>query len=120
MKNRQGILVECMNRHVDWANNYSGYDACELESGEIEDLVMMGCDRVWYWYGTGSYEGTGYCLLHSSDGKWALETMSHCSCYGPTEFTPTWVESLDGFKMSGDYEKETACLLTAARSAKCL
>lgn len=39
---------------------------------------------VWYWYAAGSYEGMGSAIIRK-DGMWYLESLGHCSCYGPLE-----------------------------------
>ncbi len=45
---------------------------------------LAGADIVVYWYGAGSYEGSGQ-LVARKDGLWFYESLSHCSCYGPPE-----------------------------------
>jgi hypothetical protein len=46
-------------------------------------------DRIWYWYGTGNYEGSGYALVRFRDEIWtqryALVCLDHCSCNGPLD-----------------------------------
>lgn len=52
----------------------------EQDFKNIPDFVQ----EIWYDYHQGFYEGYGYMLLRSGD-EYALESLSHCSCYGPCE-----------------------------------
>jgi len=56
----------------------------ELTKSEVKDLEELGIDEVWYWYVSGSYEGSGQMIIRKED-KYYLHNMSHCSCYGPLD-----------------------------------
>lgn len=65
-------------------DGYEYYDAEPLSDYETERAQKAGADAVVYWYGRGSYEGTGVALVRNG-GKWVVEYLGHCSCYGPFE-----------------------------------
>ena len=45
----------------------------------------MGISKIYYWYATGSYEGSGKMLCKK--GKiWYMHDMGHCSCYTGIEY----------------------------------
>ncbi len=60
-----------------------GYDDSEIASYSLSNV--SNAKLVAYWYGTGSYEGTGYAIIQHEDGKWDQDYLGHCSCYGPFE-----------------------------------
>lgn len=60
---------------------YYGEDVASEEES-FSSLQAMGVDEVYYWYISGSYEGTGYLIARKGE-QWFEHSMSHCSCYGP-------------------------------------
>lgn len=70
--------------------NYSWVDSDSTDELEFDEyFIKHNCDgfspdAVFYWYASGSYEGSGD-LLAVKDGKWYNKDLSHCSCYGPLE-----------------------------------
>lgn len=93
----------------------------ELDDYEIRDLEGKGLVKVWYWYTTGSYEGSGQLLALDSAGKYHVHDMGHCSCNGPTDgfSTSDPFDSLDDIarRCSPDLMKDLRVLIEAARSA---
>lgn len=96
------------------------YDKCELEDYELKSFRAAEIEAVYYWYGSGGYEGAGQALL-LKDGKWAVHDMGHCSCYGPTDHfsapTEQWYDSLDSIPASGTeiWYADVRPLIEAAR-----
>ena len=64
--------------------SYNGYDTCDIDDDVLEVLERNEADAGFYWYGTGSYEGSGE-LIILKNNKWYLNSLSHCSCYGPLD-----------------------------------
>lgn len=60
-------------------------------------------EAAFYWYISGSYEGTGEVIM-LKDKAWYLCSLSHCSCYGPTEHV-----NLDGAAYHNFEELLSAC-----------
>jgi hypothetical protein len=56
-----------------------------LDEYDAEELSQKGIVEAWYWYATGSYEGSGHLIGKDSGGEWAHMDMGHCSCYGPCD-----------------------------------
>lgn len=50
------------------------------ELSSVPDFVQ----EIWYWYTGGGWEGQGYMLLRSGD-EYQIDSLSHCSCYGPMD-----------------------------------
>lgn len=49
------------------------------------DLENVGdVDWILYWYEYERYEGKGY-LIAKRGNKFSLESLGHCSCYGPCD-----------------------------------
>ena len=65
----------------EWRTEYT---VGELGESHVDQLTEFGAEAAFYWYGTGSYEGSGY-LLALRAKKWYVTSLSHCSCYGPEE-----------------------------------
>jgi hypothetical protein len=64
--------------------DYGGYEMSDLSEWDFERIEKLGVVEIWYWYATGYYCGTGDLLMRK--GKlFDHHSMSHCSCYGPTE-----------------------------------
>lgn len=57
-------------------------EAEELGEYDIDRLKRQGVQEAYYWYLSGSYEGSGYMVFKKAD-KWGEHDMGHCSCYGP-------------------------------------
>lgn len=77
--------------------DYSWGTSEEFSNYDLEDLRKTGAQVAFYWYVSGSYEGSGQLLLFK-DGRWYLHDCGHCSCYGPTEDIKTDdpIDTLDG------------------------
>ena len=63
--------------------NQGDYEDANLESYDLDNVSHA--KLVAYWYGTASYEGSGYAIIQHEDGKWDQAYLGHCSCYGPLE-----------------------------------
>lgn len=90
----------------------------ELSEYEIQDLEERGIEAIFYWYETGSYEGSGQMIYHK-DGKYGTHDMGHCSCYGPIEHLNLVLQydSLDAILGAGtkEYAKDYEPLVALAR-----
>jgi len=88
-----------------------------LDEYDAEDLQQKGVVEAWYWYATGSYEGSGHLIGRDSAGQWLHIDMGHCSCYGPCSQhgSVTRHPSLDALKayMSDDLRAECGNLFAA-------
>jgi len=87
-----------------------GEESQDLDEYELENIYKLNSDKVWYYYHTGWYDGSGQMIILKA-GKYALYDMGHCSCYGPTDSLnriEKWFDSLDELKnsCSKDYYKE--------------
>lgn len=60
------------------------YQHGTIESLDPSDFKSLGVDEVWYWYASGSYEGSGQMLMRRGN-LYDTHDMGHCSCYGPTD-----------------------------------
>jgi hypothetical protein len=100
---------------------FSEYDSEEIDVFNFMDLIEMGIDEIWYWYGGGCYEGVGQILMRRGQW-WVLHNAAHCSCYGPTDDIPKTLaahpslNSLQGM-LSDEYLKEVLPLIDMARAA---
>ena len=103
----------------DWRNSQE----CEALTFDSYNLVESCLpDAVFYWYVSGSYEGSG-ALIAVMNGKWCSKDLDHCSCYGPLdgfargEDKYTY-ESLNELLAQGteDWQKEYAPLVELARN----
>lgn len=76
---------------------YSYYDLDKLYDSDEELLERDGFEEAWYWYATGSYEGTGELIGRGTDGRWTVFSLGHCSCYGPIEDrgTSKWYDTIE-------------------------
>ena len=84
----------------------------DLDDYELENLD--GIEEAWYFYKSGSYEGSGQMLARVGD-LWDIHDMGHCSCYGPLEkfsFNGKTLAQVHAMQ-SADYAKETAELFDA-------
>jgi len=97
-------------------NSYE--EISEFSQYDLEDVYKTNAEAGFYWYASGSYEGSGQ-LLILKDGKWYLHSCSHCSCYGPVEHLELTkpMSSLDEIKSkcSEDLWKEIECLVNLAK-----
>lgn len=61
----------------------------EYDIPKIDGMFEHGLRECWYWYASGSYDGSGCILMRgvAQDGteRWCQDDLGHCSCYGPTE-----------------------------------
>jgi hypothetical protein len=81
----------------------------------LEEVKAEAC---FYWYSTGSYEGSGEMII-LRDNEWHLLSISHCSCYGPTEKIAEKMQS-QGFTTfteleaacTNEYKKSVSPLIT--------
>lgn len=67
---------------LQFGHNYSPDELAQYQIDEI--AAIPGAELFVYWYEQGSYEGSGNAIL-KCEGKYHLFSLSHCSCYGPTE-----------------------------------
>lgn len=85
MKLRKVITMKTYNYNKFPKNyTYRYGEISSLEDYEISKLKEMGISKIYYWYASGDYEGSGN-LLCKKGKLWYLHDMSHCSCYGPLE-----------------------------------
>lgn len=108
------VAVEKDTKSYSWCEDFVELD----EEYDLKDVYALNLDRAWYWYAQGSYEGDG-AMLMLKEGKWSTESLSHCSCYGPTDgisFSDPSA-SLGELEKSGTEEwlKDYAPLIEAAR-----
>ncbi len=47
------------------------------------NFIQPQPDWIAGYYETGCYDGMGYALVRSPEGKYTLTNLGHCSCYGP-------------------------------------
>lgn len=66
---------------VEYSDEYTPED---IDSEVFNVLEEIKADAGFYWYCRAPYCGDGE-LIYLKDDKWYLYSMSHCSCYGPTE-----------------------------------
>lgn len=95
-------------------DRYGYYDDSELAENYIEYLEKQGIEEIRYFYGTGSYEGTGSYdgtgqILALKEGKWYLQSMGHCSCYGPLD---------DGIILNGGYDSFESVLINCTEDLR--
>ncbi len=102
------------------ASEYQWGEASEFDEYDLEELYKTNAQAAFYWYVTGSYEGSGQ-LLILKDGSWYIHDCGHCSCYGPTEhleLSNPIADSLAGMreKFTDDSWKEVEPLVLLAES----
>lgn len=93
-------------RHEHLPSGYNRMTPEAFTEYDEERLRESGADLVAYWYGSGSYEGTGHIIARKA-GRWYQHDCSHCSCYGPTchiDFNGSGDESLDSLLASCSQE----------------
>ncbi len=79
-------------------------------------------EAIWYWYESGSWEGSGDMLVRTKDGLFHHFSLSHCSCYGPLDGIEDYKwnqgQRLDDFKnwFSEEYYNDIKNLIEAARA----
>jgi hypothetical protein len=98
------------------ADHYRYVSDSPLQDYELERAEKEGVDAIVYYYGDGSYEGSGAALLRKG-GQWAHEDLGHCSCYGPLDSIPIKFEPLATLqaRMSGELRTECAPLFDAIK-----
>ena len=82
--------MKIIRKHLD-TKRYSSYEDESLSDFYIDMLKEMGFEEIRYFYGTGSYCGTGE-LIALKDGLWYQHDMGHCSCYGPVDSDITFTK----------------------------
>lgn len=89
-----------------------------LNKWNLEYVERNGAEECWYYYLSGDYEGSGLMLARKGN-QYALHSLSHCSCYGPTErFNPHWRELAElKTACSEKVQNEAAELFAAAELA---
>ncbi len=55
-----------------------------LSEYDLEDVNKLNCKIFVYYYESGDYDGDGFAVWQKQDGTFAYGSLSHCSCYGPT------------------------------------
>ena len=93
----------------------------ELTEYDLKDL-SQDIEELYYWYGGGSYCGTGNAVYKTQKGRWEHAGLSHCSCNGPTDGLDvitghgydTWQELVSMF--SGELLEECASIIEALKS----
>lgn len=100
--------------------SYQRYlDVGQLYIDQLDTIEKLGVDEIWYWYGTGSYEGAGQLLMRKGN-EYSLHSMGHCSCYGPIEsdleFSGETLEEIVK-SCSGEYLKEIEELINLAKQS---
>jgi|ERR1035437_4411368 hypothetical protein len=112
-----------MNVHcINFVSEYNHSDDSELNDREIDFIESLGVVELWYWYKQGDYEGSGNALALGDNGLYYVESLSHCSCYGPVEnfqLTDPY-PSLEAILNSGsaDYLSNIMPLLKAASGSE--
>jgi hypothetical protein len=108
----------CLNEIV---GDYDGYKVEELGESELSELNNHRAEVAFYWYGSGSYEGSGE-LIFLREGKWHLCDLGHCSCYGPEERIRDYVgEGYSNFDdllkaCTNEYKKQVNPLIDLIKS----
>ena len=64
--------------YLDPPTTHDYSDPSELGDGSLHTVESEGAEEVWYWYSSGSYEGSGE-LLARKGNEWAFHGLSHCS-----------------------------------------
>jgi len=115
------IEIHCLNDNKilrGWRD--VGYEPVNFDNYNKKDLEITGIQVCWYWYGRGSYEGSGYLLFRTHTNKWGLHYCGHCSCYGPVDSDRISLrdtnETLSALieRCSGETKEEASVLFEAA------
>lgn len=101
---------------------HSSYEAEMLSEYYLTEIANnTGADLFAYWYTSEPYSGSGSAILRTK-GKYHLFSLSHCSCYGPTNDITSGAVETGGYDTldallaacSNEYrEKEIRCLAEA-------
>ena len=83
---------------------YLSNELTGLDDYSLDKLVLLGIDECWYWYATGSYEGSGKILMRKGD-LYDFTDIGHCSCNGPTDNITFNGKKIDEINMSAEYER---------------
>lgn len=65
--------------------SYYGNYEDELGEYDFKDLERVGIVECWYSYSQVSYDGSGWLIGKSEDGLYVIQSLGHCSCYGPCD-----------------------------------
>lgn len=77
------------------------YDlCCPFHDYELKQIGLETYEWLVHWYDGGCYEGSGEAVGYK-DGNLYIYNLSHCSCYGPLEGSPTIV-SVEKYKAELD------------------
>jgi hypothetical protein len=76
------MIIHNYGRYPNGVRPYG--DIEELDEYSLGDIEGLGVDEAWYWYETSCYEGDGAILMRIGE-RFRVETLAHCSCFGPTE-----------------------------------
>ncbi len=115
------FMLEKSPKVYDWRDSE---ECCELFTNkwDMEKVEKCTPDAIFYWYVSGSYEGSGQ-LIATKENKWYCKGLSHCSCYGPIDdFADNILDytynSLDELLVKGseDWLKEIRPLVDLAKS----
>jgi len=93
--------------------DYKYLSPSDLTNSELDDIVLLGIDECWYWYWAGNYEGSGQILMRKGE-LYDIDSLGHCSCYGPTEKLSFNGKKLEEIQMSEDLKKEVSPLIEIA------
>lgn len=64
---------------IQLADELSEYDLENLDKNRPLDVAV---EQLIYAYHDGGYDGYGVAVYLDNKGKWHLDEISHCSCYG--------------------------------------
>jgi len=84
--------------------DYRSNELTELSDWDLDKLVLLGIDECWYWYATGSYEGSGKILMRKGD-LYDYADIGCCSCNEPTDRITFDGKKIDEINMSAEYER---------------
>lgn len=99
---------------------FGDYDESEFSEYDVKDLSPE-IDEIYYWYGEGNYCGSGNAIYKTKHDMWDSASLSHCSCYGPTDGLrtivgagyKTWEELVATF--SSELKKECSTIIAALK-----
>lgn len=90
----------------------------------LKDMENTKLEALFYWYSSGSYEGSGYALgKFENDDNCYINSIGHCSCYGPEDGLENVLSKNVYYKydlnniseeITPEYDKEIKGLVTEA------
>ena len=90
---------------IQLVDELSGYEVENLNKNRPLDIAV---DVLIYAYHNGGYDGHGVAVYLDNKGKWHLDEISHCSCYGALD---------EGFNKIG-YTKDQLTELLKKRASE--